>query len=373
MTVAVIGHPFAPIGMGEQMRAGVKSLLAAHVDVEVIDAYRHASRGDRDHRRLIQDLEVEACTSKVRIFHINGDEVAPVLRHMQISKLNFTAGYNIIVPAWELPTYPAVWVDALNSFDEVWAISNFVSDSLNAASVENHFIGQSAEVPPRNFLPRRYFGIRDSAFVFLHFFDLSSYASRKNPEAVLQMFEGLRERRPFSDLQLVVKIKSASDHVTEWSEMIKSRIGDVVIISDVLSTFETHSLICAADCFVSLHRSEGFGRAPAEAMFLGKLVMATGWSGNMDFMSRDSALLVDFELQDVAHGEYPESAGQQWAYPDVDHAISLALSVVDDPPAARRIAENGRHHVRHVCSHRAVGLRALDRLETISSALDQPV
>jgi hypothetical protein len=58
MTVTVIGHPFAPIGMGEQMRAGVKSLLAAHVDVEVIDAYRHASRSDREHRRLMQNLEV---------------------------------------------------------------------------------------------------------------------------------------------------------------------------------------------------------------------------------------------------------------------------------------------------------------------------
>jgi hypothetical protein len=106
-------------------------------------------------------------------------------------------------------------------------------------------------------------------------------------------------------------------------------------------------------------------------MFLGKLVMATGWSGNMDFMSQDSALVVDFELQDVALNEYPESAGQQWANPDVDHAIALALTVVDDPSEARRIAENGMHQVHHVCSHRAVGLRALKRLETISSALNQ--
>jgi hypothetical protein len=371
MTVTVIGHPFAPIGMGEQMRAGVKSLLAAHVDVEVIDAYRHASRSDREHRRLMQDLEVEECTSKFRIFHINGDEVAPVLRHLEISKIDFAAGYNIIVPAWELPTYPAIWVDAVNKFDEVWAISNFVSDALTASGVENYFISQSAEVQPRNFLPRQYFGIRESAFVFLHFFDLSSYASRKNPEAVLQMFDGLRRRRKFSDLQLVVKVKGSSDGAAEWAEKIRSCIPDVVIVNDVLSTFETHSLICAADCFVSLHRSEGFGRAPAEAMFLGKLVMATGWSGNMDFMSQDSALVVDFELQDVALNEYPESAGQQWANPDVDHAIALALTVVDDPSEARRIAENGMHQVHHVCSHRAVGLRALKRLETISSALNQ--
>jgi hypothetical protein len=370
MTVAVIGHPFAPIGMGEQMRSGIKSLLAAHVPVEVVDAYRYSLRTDRDYRHLIQDIEVEEVTSSVRIFHINGDEVDPVLRHMQVSKMDFKSGYNIIVPAWELPTYPAIWVDALNCFDEVWAISNFVSNSLTAAGIKNYFIGQSAEVQRRNFLPRMHFGIRESAFAFLHFFDLSSYASRKNPEAVLCMFEELRKQRPFSDLQLVVKVKALSASAADWSESIRSRVSDVVIISDVLSTFETHSLLSAVDCFVSLHRSEGFGRGPAEAMFLGKLAMATGWSGNMDFMDSESALVVDFELQDVAADEYPEAAGQQWAYPDIDHAISLALSVVDDRSMAHRIAQNGLNRVRDRCSDRAVGLRALERLQTIPSSSD---
>jgi hypothetical protein len=105
-------------------------------------------------------------------------------------------------------------------------------------------------------------------------------------------------------------------------------------------------------------------------MFLGKLAMATGWSGNMDFMDSESALVVDFELQDVAADEYPEAAGQQWAYPDIDHAISLALSVVDDRSMAHRIAQNGLNRVRDRCSDRAVGLRALERLQTIPSSSD---
>src|SRR6185437_4750059 len=248
-----------------------------------------------------------------RIFHVNGDEVGPVLAHIEGREISFRAGYNIIMPAWELSRYPEVWIDALSRFDEIWAISHFVESSLAAAGMQSIHIGQSAEVRLRAFLPRRYFGIRESAFVFLHFFDLSSYAARKNPMAVIELYEAVKARRPHDDVQLVLKVKKGAEREEDCLLPLRERLPNAVFVSELLDTFETHSLIAACDCFVSLHRGEGFGRGPAEAMFIGKLALATGWSGNLDFMTPDTSLLVDYRLVDVASGEYPHSDGQQWA------------------------------------------------------------
>jgi glycosyltransferase involved in cell wall biosynthesis len=371
MKVAVLGHPFANVGMGEQFRACVRSLRAVHIVCELIDVYKGDPRTDLDHRTLVGDDEVETCTAGIRIFHINGDEIEPILAHIANRKIDFESGYNIVVPAWELPVYPAVWVDALRRFDEVWAVSDFVKTSLSASHIESVHIGQSCEIPFRTFLPRCYFGIRESAFVFLHFFDLSSYAARKNPGAAIKVFETLRRLRPHDDIQLVLKVKSGNKSGADWLAPIRDRIPEALLLSDLLDSFETHSLLAASDCFISLHRAEGFGRGAAEAMSLGKLALATSWSGNLDYMTPGTSLLADYQLVDVLPGEYPFGEGQQWAQVDTDHAVSLALQAIDHPDFARKIALQGKCRARSVCSNRAVGLRMLQRLgelETLTEA-----
>src|SRR5262249_11849697 len=155
------------------------------------------------------------------------------------------------------------------------------------------------EVPLGHFLPRKYFGIRESAFVILHFFDLSSYTSRKNPDAVLTMFKAIRQKREFDDIQLVLKVKEGDKDAGEWLRRIGDQAPEAHLISRPLTALETKSLINACDCFVSLHRSEGFGRGTGEAMFLGRLAMATAWSGNLDYMTNENSLLVDYGLVPV--------------------------------------------------------------------------
>ena len=136
-----------------------------------------------------------------------------------------------------------------------------------------------------------------------------------------------------------------------------------------MSAFETRSLINACDCFVSLHRSEGFGRGTGEAMFLGRLALATGWSGNLDYMAAENSLLVKHEPVPVGNGEYPFGERQVWAEPDVDHATALLEAALDDRARAAAIAARGRRDIRLRHSFRAVGVRILDRVTEINAML----
>jgi hypothetical protein len=370
-TVTLIGHPFATVGVGEQMRSHIEACRAVHLPHSVVDIFRYATRSDPDHLALIGSDEVEIPPSGIRIFHVNGDEVETVQKEFAARQGKFADGYNIIVPAWELPRYPAVWAEQLRKFDEVWALSNFIADALAAAEISSVQIGQAVEVPLSPMLPRRYFGIRESAFVLLHFFDLTSYASRKNPNGVLDAFEVLRRRHPFADIQLVLKVKKGDDSGQDWLQPIYERLPEAVCLAQPLTACETRSLINCCDCFVSLHRSEGFGRGTGEAMFLGRVALATGWSGNLDYMTEENSLLARYHLVPVGSDEYPHGEGQVWAQPDIGHAVELLEGVITDPARVRTVTVRGRRDVRLGYSYRAVGSRILARVQEVQAALGQ--
>ena len=362
--ITIIGHPWAPIGMGEQMRSHVQACGAVHLHHRIFDIFRYAQRTDAAHTRLLGDLEIEELPGGIRIFHINGDEVDRVIAAFEARGGVFADGYNIIVPAWELPAYPKEWALHLKKFDEVWALSQFIADSLATAGIKAPLIGQAIEFEHGPMLPRRHFGIRESAFVLLHFFDLSSYATRKNPQAVLEMFERLRADDPFRDIQLVLKVKNGEKGAEEWAEGVADD-PQIKVIATPLDTFGVRSLVNACDVFVSLHRSEGFGRGLGEAMGLGRLALGTGWSGNVDFMTPDNSLMVRHELIKLRRDEYPFWKNQSWADADVGHAVELLRPVLDDPTRGRALAERGRADALRTHGNRAVGLRILGRLRDI--------
>lgn len=362
--ITLIGHPFAPIGMGEQLRSHMAALASLHLHHRVLDIFRHSARTDDGYVALLGDREITAPPGGIRVFHVNGDEVERALAAFAARGGAFEGGYNVIVPAWELPTYPAAWVPALRRFDEIWAISGFVQRGLAAAGLASHLVGQSVQPAPGPLLPRRWFGLRESAFVLLHSLDLSSYPARKNPRAALDLFAALRAARPLADLQCVLKVKDAETAASDWAAALATGPG-VKLFSAPLDGLGMRSLIAACDVFVSLHRAEGFGRGLGEAMALGRLALGTGWSGNLDFMSEDNSVLVPARTVAVRRGEYPHARGQRWAEPDTAWAERRLLALLDDPAAATALAERGRRDVLRTHGHRAVGLRVLDRLEAI--------
>jgi hypothetical protein len=365
--ITVIGHPWAPIGMGEQLRSHLLAGNAVGLHHRTFDIFRYAQRTDPAHASLVEPLECEAVPGGIRIFHINGDEVDRVIEAFEARGNSFAAGYNIVVPAWELPSYPAGWAKKLRRFNETWALSAFIQAALAAAGIAAPLIGQAIEAPPGPLLSRRHFGIRESAFVLLTFFDLSSYASRKNPFAVIELFNRLRAEAPFRDLQLVLKAKNGERDAQEWAAGVATD-PQIQVIDTPLDTLGVRSLINACDCFVSLHRAEGFGRGPGEAMALGRLAMATGWSGNVDFMTADNALLVRHGMLKLGPDDYPHGSGQSWADPDIADAAALLRPVLDDPARGAAIARRGQAEVLRSHGNRAVGLRILARLEAIAAS-----
>ena len=214
-------------------------------------------------------------------------------------------------------------------------------------------------------LPRRHFGIRESAFVLLNFFDLSSYSSRKNPEAVLALLDRIRRDDPYRDVQVVLKVKNGERGAEDWAASME---GDpqVKVIATPLDTLGVRSLMAACDCFVSLHRAEGFGRGMGEAMALGRLTMGTGWSGNVDFMTDSNSLLVGHELVRLQPDAYPHWQGQSWAEPDVDHAGRCCARCWTIPTAAPRSPGAGRWRR---CARMATGrwVCGFARLERIAA------
>ena len=365
--ITLVGHPWAPIGMGEQMRSHIAALNTLGLHHRVLDIFGFAARADPAHHALIGSREIRKLPGGIRIFHVNGDEIDNVRQAITLGGGSFEGGINVIVPAWELPKYPKIWAKGLHDFNEVWALSRFIQASLATAAIESHLVGQSVEPAPGPLLPRRHFGIRESAFVLLNFFDLSSYATRKNPEAVIALYARLRAAHPTADIQLVLKAKQGEQGAETWArDFVAAHPGaQIHVIDQPLDTTGVISLIAACDCFVSLHRSEGFGRGLGEAMAMGRLALGTNWSGNTDFLTTSNGLPVDFALKRLTKDQYPHWQGQQWAEPDLDHAEALISQAIQDPGHTRKLTRAAQSSIRQTHGNRAIGLQILTRLESL--------
>ncbi|WP_300578038.1 glycosyltransferase family 4 protein [Phenylobacterium sp.] len=362
--LVVVGHPFAPIGMGEHLRSTVRALRAVGLKPRLIDVYGLDRGRDPDLERAFGADVTRSLSSALNLFCINADELDEALA--RIDQAGFSSARNIIFPAWELPDYPAVWAEKLAAFDGIWAPSRFVQDALaRAAGRPVACVPLAVDMRLSAFLGRRWFDIPEHAFVVMFAFDFSSYAARKNPMAVLDAFDALASRRPDAPLHAVIKCKGGDPH-DPARQALEARIttlgGRAQLISRELSDNEVKNLFRCVDVFVSLHRSEGFGRGMAEAMALGTPVVATGWSGNMDFMDADTAWLVDHQMVPLKAGQYLHGEGQVWAEPDVAQASRLIEEVMDHPRAAQARAERARRRIRTQLSPRAVGLAAAEHL-----------
>jgi glycosyltransferase involved in cell wall biosynthesis len=358
----LVGHPFSPIGMGELLRSTFRAMRAAQMPVQLIDVFG-VSNLDADLRAELEPFLTDRVGPGTGVFCINGDEVERVLGHLG----ERAAGdKRIIYPAWELPRYPAEWARQLERFDEVWSISAYTCTSIRASvSTPVHHLPLATQ--PRLLRPfgRRSFGIPEACYAFLLFFDFRSYVERKNPYAALEAFRRVVEARPGLDLRLVVKINSSDVH-PERARSFLDRIrpfGDRVIVLDrTMTDAEVKALHVCCDAFVSLHRCEGYGFGLAEAMYFGKPTVATGYSGNMDFMNSDAAHLVGYRLVPVPEGGYPHAAGQVWADPDVEQAATVMTALADDPERGRALGATASRHMRVHFSYRAIGLRYAARL-----------
>lgn len=260
------------------------------------------------------------------------------------------ACYRISYWAWELPNLPRSWAESAGLYHEIWAPSTFVADAIRRATrgleVKVRCVPHPLPEVSGVVSDRARFDLPDDAFVFLCMFDVLSSVTRKNPMGAVDAFQtafGPHRR----DVLLCIKVVCDPAN-SESLALLRAKVTgwpNIRILTERLSDTVADRLIASADCFVSLHRSEGFGLSIAQAMALGRPVIVTGWSGNMDFCDAH-AICVDHELRPVVDptGIYTET-DQVWAEPDLNHAAEAMQRLVADPEAARRRGEAGRVHI----------------------------
>jgi glycosyltransferase involved in cell wall biosynthesis len=264
---------------------------------------------------------------------------------------------------WELTELGRNWAHAYDMVDEIWVASRFL-DSVFKAETEKpvHLMPMLVDVSQTSRVTLEPYGIAPGDFVFLAMFDFNSTITRKNPLGIINAFRAAFPDGE-TDVKLLIKTTHAEQQAEAWST-VDAAIGDderIVVVDGAMDRAEVCGLIAAASCFVSLHRSEGFGRVLAEAMALVTPVIATDWSGSRDYLSQQTGFPVRCTLRRVQEDEYPQAAGS-WADPDTADAARHMRRLREQPSIASARVALGQRVIAAKYGIDAVSTAVLTRL-----------
>lgn len=361
--VNIIGFPEGILGLGEDARAAAKALEFASVPTVLINAPMPGpEKLDLSCSYLIRSKP----EYDVSIFCLPPPEMLRLA--MEGGRYLLLKGaYKIGAWPWELPAWPQAFGGVYNLVDEIWAQSKFVQSVLSRQTdipVYRMPMAVSVQIPVAPL--RSSFGLPEGAFLFYMMFDGHSWLSRKNPLAGILAF---RKAFAHTDIKvgLVIKAMNVSDQNEVWKNVLDIAASDerIYIISQKFTRSEALEFMATCDAYISLHRSEGFGRVIAEAMLLGKPVVVTKFSGNLDFCDEDTACLVDGNLIPLRPGDYIFHEGQYWCDPDIDLAAKALVRLVEDSPFRKRIAKAGQGRIASDYSIEAVAKAYSQRLNQI--------
>jgi glycosyltransferase involved in cell wall biosynthesis len=359
----VIGPIAAQSGLGTGARRSIDALNRSQCKFRTLQfAYDNPSRmsGTRDRRSYRGE------NPRAVLWHFNGEYLQDCMGMLDV----FTEGrYNIGYFFWETEVMPKAHQLSLEMVDEIWAPSEFVAKCYSVAKIPVVNVGTSVQISENgNFLGRSYFGFEDE-FIFMFSFDGHSVIHRKNPAAVVRAF-----LKAFADkterVRLIVKSQNLLEAI--WGRVngrneelfeLCTKDNRIEIIDRTMPLSEYHSLKEACDCYISLHRSEGFGYGPAEAMALGKPVIMTNYSANTEFATSENCLLVDAKLVPMRDGEYlywlPEMV---WAEADIDQAAAHMRRVFEDRGFAAQMGQRAKESITRDFGPDAMARRYAKRL-----------
>jgi hypothetical protein len=343
--VNVIGYAYGQLGIGEDARMAARSLLAALVPFNMVSFTPGADIGQND--RSMQQHIVEFA---INLFCLTAEETGRF--YAEQGSGQFTNRHNIGYWPWELGAWPDAWQMLFELVDEVWVSSQHTFDALVPVCDKPLYLMPMAVDLGlvKQFKSRRqarvHFGLPVKAKLFCFSFDLNSYIERKNPQACIDAFLIAFEQDKYSKdlVGLVIKVHTPKQPNEAWDNLkaLAARDSRIHIIEQTLDRSDLLALYQTCDCFISLHRAEGFGRGLAESLQLGLRVICTGYSGNLDFCKVPEAELVDYRLVAVGRAQYPYAKGQYWAEPNIKHAAQLMQKVFALPklvPASAKPAE----------------------------------
>lgn len=321
--LCIVGHLQSEIGLGQAARCLAYACDARRLPVSFCNLPLPQRDNDTEFATKCNNVPDRKANLYVAALHT----VVDLQHEIERDRLN------ILYPYWELHRAPAKWLAAARRFDEIWAPSNFVAAAFpDSFERPVRVVRQPVRLP--HAAPNPTLG-NGSTLKLLTFFDFDSSGARKNPVAVVKAFQAAfpPARR---DVELVVKMRGTRDGgLRQWLARSATTDPRIRIIDRTLDRTAMDALIADCDALVSLHRSEGFGFGPVEALIAGKAVVATDYGGTCDFISISTGYPVAYDLVPVKPGEYPAADNQEWADPQIDSAIAALRSIYDRPDDAR--------------------------------------
>lgn len=347
----IIGYVSGDLGLGVAVRSTIETLGQRGEPIRVIDVVPPQGAGSKTWFEHLQGEPGMEAPYAINFFQLTPPEIAH-LAHSAPSWLDLKNGFNVCVPFWELPRFPLAWIPALRAMDLVLAPSRCIEDAVRTQlpRVPSAHYPQSVLIPAGVAPDRARWGLDPDAVVFLASFDANSDIERKNPWAMIEAFRAGIDRMPGA--VLVVKVLTRGAEASAAAQLARlretaSNVDQLVLVEDGLDYADTLSLYASADVVVSTHRSEGLGLVLMEAMSLGKPVIATGWSGNMDFTTAENSLLLTPRLIPVRGSQNQYSRlyagrGACWADVDVDQVAHHMITLAHDVQLRARLGARAR-------------------------------
>lgn len=349
----IIGAVSANLGTGVSLRHLVRLLVECGYPVAILERLAGLARDGHDEtwRHLRVDAPADLPYA-VNLLVQGLPWVGPALLKPDpvIAQVLRPDRLNVGLFWWELPTIPRRWVEAARCFDVLLCPSDFIRYNYGACISGPPLIGLRHPLylpAPVETLSRESLGLPTDGLIFLSSLEPTSGRMRKNPLGVLRAFRAAFPETSRRDVHLVFKLNNSESGrdpgaVALLAELREARALDprIHVITRTLSYAEVIALHACTDVFVSLHRAEGLGLAPLEAMHLGRCVIATAWSGNMDYMDQESVCLVDYALVPTADDPYytPDYLGETafWAEPEIGHAAHWMRRLAGEPELRAR-------------------------------------
>jgi glycosyltransferase involved in cell wall biosynthesis len=355
------------MGVGEAARATISALDAGRIPV--LPVHGPWRPGHRQGHRFAT-FRPEDAMFPVSLLCVNADVTG---RWLAEAGPDFRDGrYTIGLWWWEVTRWPEQWLSAFDHVDEVWVATDHIRAALAPVStVPVTKITLPVRVPTPRRRSRAALGLPDG-FLFLFMFDYWSVVERKNPLDTIEAF--IAAFAPGEGAKLAIKCinHDVNPAAHEQLRAAAARHPDIHVIEGYVSAADKNSMLASADCYISLHRAEGYGLTLAESLLLGKPVIATGYSGNLDFMSPKGSWLVDADMVPIGPGNDPYPADGEWAQPDVAQASRYMREIFGDAAAAGARAAFDAATIRRTHSPQAGGATMAARLKLLRSRAPRP-
>ena len=363
MAANFIGYLTGEFGVAENARLFIAAAQRAGVELALtsIDASNTARQSDSRYAQTITNK----APFPISVIFANADQTPLVQAALgPIYRTAYAVGYWY----WELGVFPEEWLGSFDGVDEVWTATEFVREAVQARTHKPVYkLRPPVDVRLDRTYRRAEFAVPENRFVFLFSFDFHSFIERKNPFAVIDAF---KRAFPEPDNRAVLFLKATNgDKKPDERRRLLEAIGAdarIVLHDEFLSREAMFGLESVADCYVSLHRAEGFGLGLAESMALGKPVIGTAYSGNMEFMNASNSCLVGYRLIDIEKNQYPYGLGKQWADPDLAQAAFHMRRLVDDLAYANALGMAAAAHMRDAFGLERCGRAVANRLAAIA-------